>query len=155
MATIVLGLPCTPSKFISADLKLGYKILISYGGGMGGANRTIYAYVNEQTISVLENVTAKFINFTNINNEEVTINTDFIVMVSKCNLVTTKIDATEHYNYGKETKQKGSGEYKAVILKDTFEIGINDAYVFKDEYHTNSEIKIKSEKEIVKKYQLQ
>ena len=40
---INIGLPCTPSKRTSSKTIEGFRVFITYGGGMGGGNKTYYA----------------------------------------------------------------------------------------------------------------
>ena len=39
----IIGLPCSPSKHVSQTIEPATKLTLSYGGGMGGSCRHIYA----------------------------------------------------------------------------------------------------------------
>lgn len=90
-----IGLPCSPSKRISYEIVNAKKILLTYGGGMGGSRTTIY--VTDKDIVYNEHGIAKVINI--LDDKEVEINTKYVVSAESVKLFVDKIDITGHTNY--------------------------------------------------------
>lgn len=92
--------PSTPSSLISAEESEYLKLLISYGGGMGGSKETIYCSVQhetEHTITVKNDLTGQIITY----------NRRFIVAYyHEVILVKAVFDTIGHANYhGKRFKR--------------------------------------------------
>lgn len=112
----IIGLPCSPSRQVSfTDKEKGTKIKISFGGGMGGANRTIYAKevkeINKYGIPMLE-ITPFF-------GEKEELNPQFIVSSQECRIAIQVVDTSAHSNY----RTNGN---KTTGLTQFFELGMND-----------------------------
>ncbi len=87
MKTYRVGKPVSPSNNLETILLKAKEILITYGGGMGGANKTYYVTKvngNEYTL---------------ITGEVIKLNKDFIVRERDVKLVKVTTDTTEHSNY--------------------------------------------------------
>ena len=128
MEKFTIGLPCSPSHVSSKKDFICYKILISYGGGMGGANNTYYCL--KKDLPVLEDE-KRFIKFKNlINSEEVTINKRFIVSVSEVKIVKVDYDITKWINYNEK-------KCNSCIETIFYSIGVDVKYEIKNEFKTN------------------
>ena len=92
---LIIGLPCSPS-FLSIPTQIiqATSFLVSYGGGIGGANKTYYAtdYYAEPEIN-------GFYQLTLIDGSKVSINPRFIVEKQVVNLIKITTDTTPHSNY--------------------------------------------------------
>jgi len=103
------GLCCTPATMVDTQELGATEILISYGGGMGGANQTIYAldYKLDKdnslyNIEVLDGTTTK-------------INKDFIVKIQDKTIIRTETDV-----------RKRSDGFKTIV--NYYAIDKNDTY---------------------------
>lgn len=92
---IEIGLSCSPSTIISNELIKCKRILVSFGGGMGGANITHYC----TKVSTLTK--DGYLNITLITGEKREINPKFIVEKADINIVKLVTDITQHINYNK------------------------------------------------------
>jgi hypothetical protein len=125
---IIIGLPCSPS-FLSIPTQIiqATSFLVSYGGGIGGANKTYYAtdYYAEQAIN-------GFYQLTLIDGSKVSINPRFVVETQKVNLIKITTDTTPHSNYYSIIcKQSISIEW--IKLED------DEEFEWKAEYKTRDE----------------
>lgn len=95
---IEIGLPCTPSKYVKSFEKVGYRIKMSCGGGMGGSVWNEYFAENvpegEHKLVSLEDYTGR----------NKTINTKYVVKSEPVIIVTFLFDVTAHRFYGKDNK---------------------------------------------------
>jgi len=93
--TIKIGLSCSPSRILSHEKIETSKILVSYGGGMGGANEKHYCtkVVRDEKLWKLTLLTG----------EVIEVNPEFIVEVAPRTLVKVVSDITEHRNYHSKT----------------------------------------------------
>jgi hypothetical protein len=92
---LIIGLPCSPSFLsIPTEIIQTTSFLVSYGGGIGGANKTYYAtdYYAEPEIN-------GFYQLTLIDGSKVSINPRFIVEKQVVNLIKITTDTTPHSNY--------------------------------------------------------
>jgi hypothetical protein len=94
-----IGLPCTPSKHVSQEIKKGTKIVISFGGGLGGANRTIYA----KTVKEVKKFGIPMLEIVPFFGEQEELNPQFIVATQDCQIVKDVTDTTMHSNSSKTT----------------------------------------------------
>jgi hypothetical protein len=96
---LIIGLPCSPSFLsIPTEIIQTTSFLISYGGGMGGANKTYYAtdYYAEPEIN-------GFYELTLIDGTKVNVNPRFLVEKQIVNLIKITTDTTEHSNFYSKT----------------------------------------------------
>jgi hypothetical protein len=92
MAKVIeIGLPCSPAKFISADLFKVIKLLVTYGGGMGGTSKVFHC------IEVKKG--EKFYEVILLTGECRKINPAYIVEESYPEVVKVITDMTEHVNF--------------------------------------------------------
>ena len=98
MKTYVIGLPCSPSVSLGHSEIPVTEVLISYGGGMGGANQTYY------TTLIDKESDEHFFTLTLFDDKKVKINPAFIVSLTpNITLVEHVVDATGHANYRGKT----------------------------------------------------
>jgi hypothetical protein len=92
---LIIGLPCSPS-FLSIPTQIiqTTSFLVSYGGGIGGANKTYYA-----TDCTVDATKIGFYQLTLIDGSKVSINPRFIVEKQVVNLIKITTDTTPHSNY--------------------------------------------------------
>jgi len=121
MKTLKIGLSCSPSKRISSDNFKATEILISYGGGMGGANKTFYV-INKNGNQ-----------YTLISGEVIILNPNFIVMERQVELVEQVIDTTAHSNYSTKTCEQS-------ILTEYYKLEYRQDYALVNEYINNDNI---------------
>jgi hypothetical protein len=125
---IIIGLPCSPS-FLSIPTQIiqATSFLVSYGGGIGGANKTYYAtdYYAEPEIN-------GFYQLTLIDGSKVSINPRFIVETQKVNLIKITTDTTPHSNYY-------SIICKQSISIEWFKLEDDEEFEWKAEYKTRDE----------------
>ena len=124
MKKIQIGLPCSPSRRVSAETMKVTEILISYGGGMGGSNQTFYVTkINGNEITL-------------ITGEVIKLNPNFIVMEKSVVLVKQVIDTTDHSNYHVK-------RFKKTIVTEYHKIDYNKDFEFTNESHDkNSTIRV-------------
>lgn len=118
MAVIKIGRPCSPSTVKSVDKLTATMIVVSYGGGIGGANTTYYcseAAWNPEEVGFMR-VKDLF------TGDSIDINSRFIVTKKIVTLIKRVTDATAWANYNKVV-------CKSSIRTDYFEIGNKDTIV--------------------------
>lgn len=112
----IIGLPCSPSKQVSfTDKEKGTKIKISYGGGMGGANRTIYA----KEIKEIKKFGIPMLEIIPFFGEQEELNPQFIVASQECKMGIQVVDTSAHSNFN-------DGGNKTTGVTRFFELGLND-----------------------------
>ena len=125
---IIIGLPCSPS-FLSIPTQIiqATSFLVSYGGGIGGSNKTYYAtdYYAEPEIN-------GFYQLTLIDGSKVSINPRFVVETQKVNLIKITTDTTPHSNYY-------SIICKQSISIEWFKLEDDEEFEWKAEYKTRDE----------------
>jgi hypothetical protein len=121
---IIIGNPCSPSKLIEIKEIPLIKIVLTYGGGMGGANRTLYI---EEILSETE----REMIVRQYNNEITTINKSYIVFREPIKAIFHTTDITSHTNYH-------TCKYDASISTNLYELSINDSWEYIDEYNRNN-----------------
>ena len=125
---IIFGLPCSPS-FLSIPTQIiqATSFLVSYGGGIGGANKTYYA-----TDCTVDATKIGFYQLTLIDGSKVSINPRFIVETQKVNLIKITTDTTPHSNYY-------SIKCKQSISIEWFKLEDDEEFEWKAEYKTRDE----------------
>jgi|LakMenEpi03Aug12_release.lakeMendotaPanAssembly.Ray.scaffolds.fasta_scaffold176189_2 hypothetical protein len=125
---IIIGLPCSPS-FLSIPTQIiqATSFLVSYGGGIGGANKTYYA-----TDCYAEQPINGFYQLTLIDGSKVSINPRFVVETQKVNLIKITTDTTPHSNYY-------SIICKQSISIEWFKLEDDEEFEWKAEYKTRDE----------------
>ena len=124
---LIIGLPCSPSFLsIPTEIIQTTSFLISYGGGMGGANKTYYA--TDYTVDAING----FYQLTLIDGSKVSINPRFLVEKQIVNLIKITTDTTQHSNFhSKKCNQSISIEW--FILED------DEEFEFKAEYKSRDD----------------
>jgi hypothetical protein len=124
---IIIGLPCSPSFLsIPTEIIQTTSFLISYGGGMGGANKTYYA--TDYTVDAING----FYQLTLIDGSKVNINARFLVEKQIVNLIKITTDTTPHSNYY-------SIICKQSISIEWFKLEHDEEFEWKAEYKTRDE----------------
>ena len=125
---LIIGLPCSPS-FLSIPTQIiqATSFLVSYGGGIGGANKTYYAtdYYAEQAIN-------GFYQLTLIDGSKVNINPRFVVEKQVVNLIKITTDTTPHSNYH-------TIKCKQSISIEWFKLEDDEEFEWKADYKTRDE----------------
>ena len=114
---LIIGLPCSPSFLsIPTEIVKTTSFLISYGGGMGGANKTYYA--TDYTVDAING----FYQLTLIDGSKVSINPRFLVEKQIVNLIKITTDTTQHSNFhSKKCNQSISIEWFKLEEDEEFE----------------------------------
>lgn len=121
-----------PSKHVSDELISNVrKIIISYGGGIGGVNETLYV----KRIFEGNEVFNDFWLVDLYTGERKYVNKKFVVSIDSCNLVEIVSNVTEHNYYNKEKHDK-------LYSFTYYEIPIDQYYEFFDIAHSNDAKKI-------------
>ena len=137
MGQILVGLPCSPSKIIGQKVIKAKRILITYGGGMGGANKTYYFTKQKKLADGLLQLTL-------VDGKKVEVNPFFIVDKNDCKILQLKTDITAHCNYHSNTlgtKSKIETEYIYLDENETFTMV--DRYVPRHEGELNRRVILK------------
>jgi len=117
---IEIGLPCSPSKKELINRIVTTKIVISYGGGVGGSSQTLYAKKIEKN--------GIFYNVELIDGTKEEINENFIVKkVPDVTILECVFDITAHLNYHSKTVKKA----KKVMY---FKLNHDEDYLFVNKY---------------------
>lgn len=115
---LTFGLSCSPSEITDTQELAATKFLVSYGGGMGGANQTHYAldYKTNDKFYVLEL----------LNGNQIKINPRFIVSMQDKKVLRIENDVTAHSNYREKNCEKYIiVNYYAMDDTDTYTIDKN------------------------------
>ena len=128
MREIKIGMPCSPSNFISVTRHKCIKVIISYGGGIGGKSETFYCESVEND-KVGKNVTLKLYDGCTLN-----VNPNFIVLMEEGTCVKRVYDVLPHSNYRHVA-------YKKYINTTYFFLKENEILNFKNEYVNESNAK--------------
>jgi len=120
---IQIGRPCSPSKLVKIEELILTKIKISFGGGIGGANKEIFA---EEIISENENeiVVKQF------DNKVINISKSFIVYREQIKAILHITDTTQHSNYHEK-------RVKSSELTKIYELSIDADWEFVDNFIGN------------------
>ena len=122
MNNLKIGYPCSPSKKISDEVLELVKIRYSFGGGMGGASKTIYA-------KTMERCTIDDMFYVAIlpSGEKIRIGREFIVDFNDVSIVKLVTDTTAHSNYNKTTVNKS-------ILTEMYLLKFGQKYELVNDY---------------------
>jgi hypothetical protein len=94
MRALKITPPCQPSEHLNFGEIKATEILVSWGGGMGGANKTYYTTKNNGG------------DYTLLDGSVITLNPEFIVHKKKVKLVKMVTDTTKHTNYHEDNSIK-------------------------------------------------
>ncbi len=133
---ITVGLPCSPANFIKKSTKTVTEILISHGGGMGGASYKKYG-------TIIKRHDNGFLKFETFLGEQIEINLSWVVSIENKQLIEIIVDVTEHSNYHKHTCEKH-------ITTECCIVDLSDEVVFNDSFDHDDRNIIYSHKEITK-----
>lgn len=140
MKQVVIGLSCSPSNIIGQKIIKAKRILITYGGGLGGTNKT-YHFTKQKTLS------DGLIQLTLLDGKKVDINPFFIVSKNDCKMLRLESDITAHCNYHSNVlgnKHKIQIEYIYLDDDETFTV-LNNQYVPRHEGNLRGRIILKEE----------
>jgi hypothetical protein len=98
MNKLLIGKDCSPSRMMSHHEVYVTKVLVSYGGGMGGTNKTYYC----QTIVRDKD----FYKLTLRSGEVIEVNPTFIVEMTPVTLVVVIVDVTGHSYFNTKKARK-------------------------------------------------
>ena len=127
MRTLLVGKPCSPSETISHEVIEMKRVLISYGGGIGGVNKQYYTkkLYKEQAINGSWNIET-------IDGKKIQLMPNFIVEVEETKVLKLVTDVTEHRNYNKTTCKKS-------ILTEYFDLSGFDNYNIEEKYSSRDD----------------
>jgi hypothetical protein len=136
---ITFGLPCTPAKIIKHEITQNIeRVLLSYGGGIGGSTQTLFIKDREDSITG-----EPFMDVTKINGYPDKLNKNFIVKITPVRLYTVVTDITANRNYH-------TNVCKSAIHTEVFVLEMDEYPVIEtDKYHgDNSDRRIINEVEV-------
>ena len=111
------SLICSPSHIVDKSLIDATKIVTSFGGGMGGSNKTYYATDIDYSRKPLELV------ITDVSGRVFTLGYNFIVSQENVQLLKLVHNTTAHQNYReKKFKKYIVTQYSVIYTDDKYEI---------------------------------
>jgi len=114
MKTLEIGLCVSPSKILSIDEIKVTRVLISYGGGMGGSKETFY-------VTNIDKMADSNLGLTLFNDRVIIQNPTFIVNKEEIKLIKVVTDSTAHTNYNdKKCKKSIITQYFWAYLDEKF-----------------------------------
>jgi len=119
MKTIQIGVPCSPARILSHRTKKVKKILVSYGGGLGGSTDTYYTTkINK------EQALNGFWELLLVEGGNIEINPRFIVSVEDAEIVIVETDITDFYNRNRKQKVESNvlTEFIYLAKDETYQI---------------------------------
>jgi hypothetical protein len=127
MKTLLVGKPCSPSDTISHEVIEMKRVLISYGGGMGGANKEYYTKEirKEQAINGSWNIET-------IDGKKIQLMPNFVVEVEETKVLKLVTDVTNFKNYSKVVCKKS-------ILTEYFDLSGFDNYNIEEKYSSRDD----------------
>ena len=126
--TVVIGKPVSPSTILSAEEIKVEQIVLSYGGGMGGTTRTLYAVSRTK-------VEDNFYALTLIDGKELEVGISFVVSKEPKKIVKLHTDKTLHSNYHKIVCRKS--EMLEYILLE-----VDESFIISDDYRKGEKLTI-------------
>jgi hypothetical protein len=122
MKTLLIGAPCSPSEIISHEAIKMKRILITYGGGIGGGNKVYYTkkITKEQAINGSWDIET-------IDGKKISLMPRYIVEVEDTKVLKLVTNITEHKNYHKVVCTKS-------ILTEYFDMSGFDNYEIVNKY---------------------
>lgn len=91
MKKLLIGKDCSPARMVSHKEMNVQKVLVTFGGGMGGANKTYYCE------SIVRN--PEFYDLKLISGELKQVNPTYIVEIGSAKLVKVVVDVTGHSHF--------------------------------------------------------
>lgn len=129
MKTIQIGLPCTPASIISHETIEGKKILVSYGGGIGGVSKFHHCTA---VIEMRDPKEPTILRLILLSGEVIEVNPLYVVEKYDRKYVKLVSDITGHKNfYGKVCS-------KAIRI-EFIELQYDENYLILEESHTSRE----------------
>ena len=92
----IISAPCSPSIRIDSKNIEVAKIIITFGGGMGGANQAFYANKVDKT-------TDGMLSIETVDGRELELNPRYVVSKEKTIILKVVTDTTQHSNYNQKT----------------------------------------------------
>ena len=92
----IISAPCSPSVRIGSKNIEVMKIIITFGGGMGGASQTFYANRVDKTSDGMLSVET-------VDGRELELNPRYVVSKERTNILKVVTDTTAHSNYNQKT----------------------------------------------------
>lgn len=92
----IISAPCSPSKRIDSKNIEAVKIVITFGGGMGGSSQTFYANKVDKTSDGMLSIET-------VDGRELELNPRYVVSKERTIILKVVTDTTQHSNYGKKT----------------------------------------------------
>lgn len=116
--TLYIGLPLTPATIEKVYVNVVSKILITYGGGMGGAHKIIYSsgIIGDNMLKNTDHISIK-----TLDGEHIVIYTKYIVTIQNVRVITL-VGVHDNHNFKKKH-----------FLTQT-EIGVDNSYEIVGEY---------------------
>jgi len=129
MKTIKIGVPCSPAYMVSNETLKAKKVLVTYGGSIGGNNKIYYC----TDIIKLKDSSGMY-RLTLLTGEIIDVNPKFIVEMVDRNIVKLVSNVTGHRNYNSKVCSKA-------ILTEYIELLYGETPVFVEGYtarHTDT-----------------
>lgn len=130
MKTYEIGLSCSPSHHVEDSTINVTEFMITFGGGMGGANKKRYATSYKKD--------GIFYEITLNDGLKERYNENHIVSMIEKKLVKVVIDTTKHVNYNKHVTDE------TVLKTEYFLLNTNDEYKIVNRYTYRGDMKIKT-----------
>ena len=92
----IISAPCSPSIQIDSKNIEAMKIIITFGGGMGGASQTFYANRVDKTSDGMLSVET-------VDGRELELNPRYVVSKERTNILKVVTNTTPHANYHQKT----------------------------------------------------
>lgn len=136
MRTLIVGKPCSPSIKISDEVIEMKRVLITYGGGMGGANKSYYTkeIKKEQAINGQWQIKT-------IDGKQINLMPNFVVEVEETKILKLVTDVTGQRNFSKKVCNKS-------ILTEYFDLSGFDDYNIDIDYSSRDNKIIFKEEEL-------
>lgn len=121
MKTIRIGTPCSPSYKVSDELLHVKKVLVSYGGSIGGNSKTYYyTEIDGYSNPLMHKITL-------LNGEVIYVNPKFIVEIKDRDIIKLVTNITAHRNYTSKVCSKA-------IMTEYIELLYGETPVYTDSY---------------------
>jgi hypothetical protein len=125
MKTIKIGVSCSPNTYIvSHEIIKGKKLLVSFGGGIGGSSKT---YFCTEVIQMRDPKEPTILRVRLLSGEVIELNPVFVVETKERDIVKVVSNVTGHRNYSKKI-------YREVIETEYFEMLYDEQPMFIEDY---------------------
>lgn len=121
MNTIRIGLSCTPSEILDYKTVKCQRMIISYGGGIGGSKKEYFAK------KVTRNKTTNMLSIEFVQGGKIQVNPSFLVEQEECEVFILTTDITKHVNYHSRQCNKS-------ILTEYFKISFGNKVEIVNQY---------------------